>query len=227
MCHLWNLVAKETREGAVYLRLLEKLEQEREDLGGQVYDVLGRLFEARPLRELLLEAIRYGETEEVRARLHESVDSAVDRTHLEELLAERALAKEAMDPARVEEVREQMERAEARRLQPHFVRSFFLDAFKRLGGAVHAREPGLYEVSRVPAAVRDRARRLFAGRGEAVPKRYERIHFEKERGEGLPPTAFVCPGHPLLDATIDLTLERHGELLKRGAVLARCREGRA
>ena len=29
----------------------------------------------------------------------------------------------------------------------------------------------------------------------------------------------ICPGSPLLDATIDLVLERHGELMKRGAVL--------
>ena len=71
----------------------------------------GRLFEARPLRELLLDAIRYGERPEVKARLYESVDSAVDREHLEDLLEDRALVRETMDPARVEEIREQMERA--------------------------------------------------------------------------------------------------------------------
>src|SRR5205807_2519232 len=31
--------------------------------------------------------------------------------------------------------------------------------------------------------------------------------------------AFICPGHPLLDATIDLTLERNRDLLRRGALL--------
>ena len=57
VCHLWNLVAKDTREGEVYHRLLEKLDEERKALGGQVFDVLGQLtFEDRPLRELLLEA---------------------------------------------------------------------------------------------------------------------------------------------------------------------------
>ena len=40
VCHLWNLVSKETREGMVYGRLLEKLEQEREALKGKVFDVL-------------------------------------------------------------------------------------------------------------------------------------------------------------------------------------------
>ena len=41
VCHLWNLVAEETREGDVYRTLLDKLEQAREALGGQVFDVLG------------------------------------------------------------------------------------------------------------------------------------------------------------------------------------------
>jgi hypothetical protein len=219
VCHLWNLVAAQTREGDVYTRLLRKLEQERKDLGGRVYDVLGRLFEARPLRELLLDAIRYGERPEVRAPLNQSVDSAVDREHLEDLLEERALVRETMDPSKVEEIREQMERAEARRLQPHFIRSFFLEAFKHLGGTIHKREPGRYEIKHVPSAIRERARQRSYGHGMPVHRTYERIYFEEDKGEGLPPTAFISPGHPLLDATIDLILERHGDLLKRGAVL--------
>src|SRR5207248_8853028 len=70
VCHLYNLVAIETREGDVYRTLLEKLEQARTALGGEVFDVLGKLqFEGRSLRDLLIEAIRYGEKPEVRARL--------------------------------------------------------------------------------------------------------------------------------------------------------------
>jgi SNF2 family DNA or RNA helicase len=50
VCHLWNLVAEETREGEVYRLLLEKLNEARKALGGQVFDVLGKLqFEGRPL----------------------------------------------------------------------------------------------------------------------------------------------------------------------------------
>ena len=87
VCHLWNLVAKDTREGEVYLRLLEKLDEERSALGGQVFDVLGQLtFEDRPLRDLLLDAIRYGDDPEVKARLFKVVDKALDRQHLRELV---------------------------------------------------------------------------------------------------------------------------------------------
>ena len=220
VCHLWNLVADETREGDVYRRLLEKLEQARQSLGGQVFDVLGKLeFEGRPLRELLLNAIRYGEQPEVRARLDTAVDRALDRSALQDLLDDRQLVHDAMDATRVQRVREEMERAEARRLQPHYIESFFRKAFRRLGGTARQRETRRYQVTRVPALIRSRDRVI--GVGEPVLPRYERISFEKSlvAPPGKPPAAFVCPGHPLLDAVIDLTLERHRDLLKRGTVL--------
>jgi hypothetical protein len=124
-----------------------------------------------------------------------------------------------MDSNRVARVREEMERAEARRLQPHYIESFFLEAFKRLGGTVRQREPRRYEISHVPAPVRNRDRQI--GAGDPVLSRYERVAFEKDliAPLGQPLAAFVCPGHPLLDATLDITLERHRDLLKRGTVL--------
>jgi len=220
VCHLWNLVAEETREGDVYRRLLEKLEEARRALGGQVFDVLGKLiFEGRPLKDLLIEAIRYGEQPEVRARLTQVVERAFDRSQLQDLLEERALAHDAMDASRVYRIREQMERAEARRLQPHYIESFFLEALQRLGGVTKQREPRRYEVTHVPAPVRNRDRLI--GIREPVLPRYERVAFEKSliAPPGQPLAAFVCPGHPLLDATIDLTLERHRDLLRQGTVL--------
>ena len=220
VCHLWNLVADETREGDVYCTLLDKLEQARQTLGGQVFDVLGKLqFEGRPLRDLLLEAIRYGEQADVQARLTQAVDHALDRGKLRNLLEERALAHDAMDASRVHGIREAMERAEARRLQPHYIESFFHEAFRRLGGTVRQRESRRYELSHVPAPVRNRDRLI--GIGEPVLARYERIAFDKSlvAPQGQPLAAFICPGHPLLDAVIDLTLERHRDLLKRGTVL--------
>jgi SNF2 family DNA or RNA helicase len=220
VCHLWNLVAEETREGDVYRKLLDKLEEARNALGGQVFDVLGKLqFEGQSLRELLIQAIRYGETDTVRARLTTVVENALDRGQLRDLLDDHALAPDAMDASRVQRIREDMERAEARRLQPHYIESFFHEAFARLGGTSKQREARRYEITHVPAQVRNRDRLI--GIGEPVLPRYERIAFEKSlvAPQGQPLAAFVCPGHPLLDAVLDLTLERHRDLLRRGAVL--------
>ena len=147
------------------------------------------------------------------------LDQALDRSHLQDLLEERALAHDAMDVSRVHRIREDMERADARRLQPHYIESFFHEAFRRLGGTAKQREPRRYEVTHVPAPVRNRDRLI--GTGEPVLPRYERIAFEKAllTPQGQPLAAFVCPGHPLLDSVIDLTLERHRDLLRRGTVL--------
>ncbi len=107
--------------------------------------MLGKLqFEGRPLRDLLIEAIRYGDRPEVRARLTTVVEHALDRGQLQDLLEEHALAHDAMDASRVQRIREDMERAEARRLQPHYIESFFLEAFQRAGRHLQAaRAPAL------------------------------------------------------------------------------------
>ena len=177
VCHLWNLLAEETREGDVYKRLLEKIEQEREALGAGVFDILGQLFREQKLKDLLIEAIRYGDRPDVKARLHEIVDNLTDRKHCQELLEERALAHDSMDATEVRKIREDMERAEARRLQPHFIESFFLEAFRVLGGSIKEREPRRFEITHVPALIRQRDRLI--GIGEPVLLRYERITFEK------------------------------------------------
>ncbi len=220
VCHLWNLIADETREGEVFQTLFRKLEKERLALGGRVFDVLGDVaFANKPLRDLMIQAIRYGEQPEVRARLFQVVEDALDHQHLQKLLDERALSNEVVDVARVHQVRELMERAQARRLQPHFIAAFFLEGLKHLGGQSHAREASFYEITHVPAVMRQRALRLNPR--APLANRYARITFEKGP-QGLParPQAeFVSPGHPLLETVIDLLLEQQRVLLTQGSVL--------
>ncbi len=219
VCHLWNLLAGETREGEVYVRLLEKLEEARKALGGRdsVYDVLGELFEGRPLRDLLIEAIRYGEEPERRKKLFTAVDGVVNKEVIATLIRERKLTSEGLDPATVAEIKTEMERAEARRLQPRYIRSFFAAAFERLGGQMRRREPGRFEITRVPGRIRERDR--VAGRGEPVLERYERVCFDKSLIPGQPQASLITPGHGLLDATIAVTLDEAGDVLKQGAIL--------
>ena len=227
VCHLWNLVAKETREGEVYHRLLTKLETINEAFNGRVFDILGEVFEERSLKDLLLDAIRYNDQPERQAHRLQSIDNALDVTHIKNLLDRNALAQETMSPERLFAVKEQMEIAEARRLQPFFVRSFFAKAFEGLGGAMYPRELGRFEITHVPSLIRERDRQI-SGRNRRelrpVVKRYERICFTKEAVQphdrpNIPFAQMIHPGHPLMLAVSDIVLEQHSNLLRQGAIL--------
>jgi len=219
-CYLWNFVARETREGYVYYRLLEKLEEVRRALGGQVFDVLGQMiFDGRPLRELLIEAIRHGDELEIRRKLEAAIESTVSLDQIRALLREDALSRDVIPPELIHRVREDMERAEARRLQPHHVGAWFREAFASLGGTMYPREAGRWEITHVPAVIRHRDRQL--GQAEPVLIRYERITFDKNAVNvpGAPPAVLITPGHPLAEAVADLILERGRVLFRQGAAL--------
>jgi len=141
----------------------------------------------------------------------------VDQDHLLRLLERRALTNDTMPQAKVHELRLEMERAEAQRLQPHHVQSFFVEAFQHLGGQIKRREEGRWEIMHVPMSIRERDRQI--GSGAPIQKKYERICFEKSLINQQPVAAFVCPGHPLLEAVISLIREQHDHLMKRGAIL--------
>ena len=219
VCHLWNLVAKETREGQVFERLFTKLEQEREALQGKVFDVLGKLtFENRSLRDLLIEAVRYGNDPEVRERLEKRIDQSIEQVNIQQLLKEHALAENTLDVHRLTAIREDMERWEARKLQPHFIEAFFKEAFALVGGGMHPREGGRSEISRVPNELRyyEKSGRTI----QPLASRYERVCFDKDKISipGLKPATLIAPGHPLLEAAVDIIRARYTDALKQGTI---------
>jgi len=213
VCRLWNLVADNTREGDVFTRLLAKIEEQRKAYGGKVFDVLGTAFTETPLRTLLIDAIRYGELPETKAKLEEVIDAGVARG-IEELLAERALASDTMRHADLAQLRALMDEARARRLQPHYIEGAFRAAFTGLGGKVRRREQGRFEITHVPAQLRT------IGRGP-IATRYDRVTFDIEHV--LDATGaraeLLAPGHPLHDAVTDETVVQGHRTLERGTVL--------
>jgi hypothetical protein len=111
--------------------------------------------------------------------------------------------------------------------QPYFIRSFFNQAFIKIGGELRPREQGRYEITHVPANIRERDRQI-TGRdrrnADPVLRRYERVCFEKQYVRlidrvGTPMASLIHPGHPLMQSVTDLVLEQHRNKLKQGAVL--------
>ncbi|BBZ07780.1 MULTISPECIES: helicase-related protein [Mycolicibacterium] len=213
VCRLWNLVASNTREGAVFERLLEKIEEQRKAYGGKVFDVLGEAFADTPLRDLLLDAIRYGERDDVRAKMHEVIDHKVS-DGLKELLDERALASDHLADADLAKLRAAMDEARARRLQPHYIELAFKAAFTRLGGRIAKRERGRYEIANVPAQIR-------ASKYQPIATKYDRVAFDLEHvhSEELARADLLAPGHPLHDAVMDEAIRHFGGTLNSGTVL--------
>lgn len=221
VCYLWNIIASDTREGDVFVQLFEKLDNERKALGGKVFDVLGDLFEDKPLKELLLEAIRYGEDPERKKELEIAVEGALDRDHIESLISRNALTQDFMNPERLFAIREEMEKAEARKLQPYYVRSYFLKAFEKVGGKIRSRESGRYEIRYVPQSVINRDKQLIGSdridRNPVVDK-YERVCFDKKDIDGKKQAVLLHPGHPLMRAVTNIILDKYGDVLKQGSV---------
>ncbi len=210
VCRLWNLVASNTREGDVFVRLLVKIEEQRKKAyGGKVFDVLGEAFAETSLRDLLLQAIRYGDQPEVKAKMHEVIDEQVSEG-LKELLEERSLASEHLAEADLEKLRAAMDEARARRLQPHYIELAFKAAFTRLGGRIAKREQGRYEIANVPAQIR-------SGKFGPIATRYDRVTFDlgQVQPDGLVRADLLSPGHPLHDAVMDEAIRRHGGCLEQ------------
>ena len=218
-CFLWNLVAEDTREGDVYFTLLEKLEQVQKDLGGRVFDVLGKIiFDGRPLRDLLVDAIRKGEKPEVKKNLTKAINETVEHKKIKSLLKD-ALATDVIEKEQLRKIGNDMERASARKLQPYYIESFFLEAFKNLGGKISQQKAPYHHITFVPENIRERARRLTLG---YVQRQYQQVVFQKHTDSMIHESVemeFIRPGHPLLDATLDITLERYRGILQQGTVL--------
>jgi superfamily II DNA or RNA helicase len=215
-CHLWNLLAKTTREGKVFERLFQKIEQQRVTYGDQVYDVLGTSHINTSLQELLIRAIREDE-DSVRLQYMDQVIEHDIGDELIDVLNERALVAGLATGASSEEIRHRMESAKARRLQPWFVEAFFTAGLELYGGRITRRESDRFEITRVPAPIRSQA---DPGNGP-VHDRYSRITFDKRaiQPDGLERADLISPGTPLLAAVIDKVLADHGDTLQRGATL--------
>ena len=215
-CHLWNLVAHKTREGKVFERLFEKIEQQRGTYGDQVYDVLGDSHINKSLQDLLIRAIREDEDPAHLSYMSEIIDGDIGR-QLEDVLEERALVGGLGAGMSNDEIRDLMESAKARKLQPWFVEAFFSEALKQYGGRITGREPNRFEITRVPAAIRAQA---DPTRGP-VHDRYSRVTFDKASiaTDGGERAELISPGTALLGAVVDKVLADHGSTLQAGATL--------
>ena len=209
-----NLVANTTREGSVLVRLMEKLERMRAQLGhDQVYDVVSSVLDAGQVRldVLIREAILNRRSMDDILGDLEFIDSSASVAAARDALGE-ALATPHIDLGFIlGDERDSKER----RLTPEFVERFFADGLRYLGGRIAPGADDDWQLDFVPADIRQEVRSHNTGEfgtGERL------ITFRKERLRREPPAEFVAPDHPLFDAVLDRVLDEGQPLLVKGTV---------
>lgn len=214
--YIFNLVARDTREGEVLRKILEKLEEIRFALGSdRVYDVIGELFYGKDLYQLVIEAAAQARSLE---EILQDVDIKIDEKYImqvKELLGE-SLATRFIDMSMVEEFRI---KARENRLVPEYVEAFFKKAFQAIGGKFRELRDGFLAIDSVPYELREIANDFnFRTRYGTILNRYHRITFDKELSLRHQDVELVTFGHPLLEALIQWVYDKFLPQLAQGAV---------
>jgi len=196
--HIWNLVTRDTREGQILDRLFEKLDRIRDALGSdRVFDIIGQIIPGSRLDELLKEAIFNQKRMEEIEQYIDAVDEKSVRSTLDQVFL-TSLATRHIDYSGI--LKETLT-AEENRLVPEYVEDYFLRVFQRLGGNVEKRGDKTYSVSRVPYDLRRWGEDYnFKTAYGTLFREYKRLTFDKKHARYHPETAFIAPGHPLLEA---------------------------
>lgn len=216
---IFNLVARNTREGNVLGAVFEKVEQMRQDLGREnVYDIIGDLLSATDLSELFLSAINERQTlDEIRAVVHQKLENNDQTRQQLQAALDTALASDALSRDALTAMLEDGQRSKEQRLVPEYIERFVVAAFGALchdhgSRAVirpRANERDVWMIDSVPHFIRMAA--------PDVAPSYPQLIFRKEMRDPSSKAELVIPGHPLFEALLRLVSRTYGPLLTTGA----------
>ncbi|VEN75478.1 RNA polymerase-associated protein RapA [Candidatus Desulfarcum epimagneticum] len=219
-CYIQNFVATNTREGKVFQKLFERIDQIEADLDpnrtGKVFNVLGDIFPANQIERMLRDMYAHNQmTEElIKSRIIEQVDTKRLREITESAL--EGLAKRSLN---LSAIVSKSEEAKERRLVPEVIESFFLSAAPLAGVSPKARRRNrrVYRIGRLPRNLMPLGNELEPRFGR-LGREYKRIVFDKEELNEDPTLEWVTPGHPLFEC-IRVFIDRDvRECHSRGAI---------
>ena len=214
--HVINLVASDTREGAVFTRLFEKLDTIRDELGtDRVYDVIGELFPQRNLAQLMLGAAANTRDH---TQLIEEIDITLDSEQLDffENFNENTLVSPYINLPQVSELQQQ---AREHGLIPEYTREFFRKILETLNSRLHPRKDKFFRIDRIPTQItRISPDTQFKQMYLTLTRRsYPKVTFDKTHASTDPTAEFISFGHPLFEAALHYVENQYTEDLKTGA----------
>ncbi|MBI2806091.1 MAG: DUF3883 domain-containing protein [Planctomycetes bacterium] len=214
---IYNLVAKNTREGEVMDRLLRKLADMRLALGSdRVYDVIGEIIPAPRFDSLMKDWLSRRRT---MTEILAEIDLQTDEEQVARIRADmedKALGSRYIDMSKLLADQQQ---SKEHRLMPEYIEKFFVEAYRSFGGSITLLKDkkGCWSISRVPPDLRklpDNLERKYGKIGSV----YEQITFDKEKVVGYTDLEFVGPGHPLFEGVVERVLLDYGSSLRQGAI---------
>jgi superfamily II DNA or RNA helicase len=214
---IFNLVAKNTREGEVMERLLEKLDAMRQALGSdRVYDVIGKIIPVPRFEALMKDWLSRRRT---MAEILAEIDLQTDPDQVARIKADmegKALGSRYIDLSKLLADQQQ---SKEHRLMPEYIEQFFVEAYRSFGGTIAPVKDrkGCWSISRVPPDLRkvpDHQERKYGKIGST----FAQITFDKEQMVGYTDLEFVGPGHPLFEGIVERVLQEFGSSLRQGAV---------
>ena len=193
VCHLWNLVAGETREGAVYQRLLEKLARERDTLNGQVFDVLGELFARRHCEGCWSKRCATVTNKKCATSSRLRSTMSPTKSALRRSCVMTCLSAESWTRARLSKSAPTWSAPMPASCSRTSSKPFLSKLFKSSGERCTNAKAGATPSTTCPLPIRNRAKERGLG---PISPRYTRICFDKEQihHDSKPEAAFVCPG---------------------------------
>ena len=189
-----NLVSTDTREGRVLKVLLERLDAIRRELSSdKVFDVIGRLFENRSLREHMSDAL----TDDGERRARDRIESVLTGDAVRGIgeREERDYGAGGDVARRLGTLRGEIERERYLHLLPAYVRRFVELASPLLGLAVHGDLDGCFALVSTRAGAMDP---LLAALETYPPAARERLRVRRPQDDR--PCIWLHPGEPLFDA---------------------------
>jgi superfamily II DNA or RNA helicase len=213
---VFNIIAQDTREGKVLVRLFDKLDEIRDALkSDKVFDVISEVLYGTNLSQLLMEAA--SSARDVNEILKE-IDIKVDADYIlrvKENLGE-SLATRYIDYTRL---REMAQKARENRLIPEYTEEFFKRAFSKAGGRYRERKDDFLAIDSIPNQLKQISEEdSFKKRFGSMLKLYPKVTFDKDLGFRTQDSEFVSFGHPLFETMLEWVDRELGKDLQRGAI---------
>jgi superfamily II DNA or RNA helicase len=220
-----NLVAQNTREGAVLQRLMTKLDIIREQMGDdRVYDVIQDVLADVPL-DAIANSILHGKPTAFDAWLNQS-DTVLQQAVTTAIQEQKdRLAHSTVSYA---DARRLKEHSDEQRLQPIYIKLFFEKAFARLGGTTQEIAPHIFKLTHLPPSVIQVLKNNYNLSADVAQLS---VCFDKAvflaYQQQLPVTGaanpgrvhYINPGNAVFDALIEVVRQQFREDMLKGTVL--------